>query len=271
MADPPIPAPGLFESDYFARNYRDYAAQNPRRKLDFYRRLIERWAAPPTAGTEPALLDAGCGLGRFLAHLAAAGGWRLHGTDLSRHALEQNRSLLPQVDFRLASATDRPYPPASFDVVTAFDVLEHVPDLEAAGDALASMLRPGGLFLFVVPVYDGASGPLIRRLDHDPTHLHKDPRRSWIDWAARRFVVLEWWGILRYLLPGGFYLHLPTRRWRAHTPAILVAARAPDRPSASPPGSPAREGITFPARRRAPPGPPSDGPASRGGRSSTGG
>jgi SAM-dependent methyltransferase len=219
------PAGGRFESAYFAAFYRDYAAQNPGRKLDFYRRVIERWAPPPTDGGPRSLLDAGCGLGRFLSHLEAGGGWRLHGTDVSRFAIEENRQRLPGVDLRIAAATDRPYPAASFDVVTAFDVLEHVPELDAAGDALASMLRPGGLFVLVVPVYDGASGPLIRLLDRDPTHLHTWPRRDWLDWVAGRFSLLEWLGMLRYLLPGGLYLHLPTRRLRRHTPAILVAAR----------------------------------------------
>lgn len=219
-----------FEADYFAANYRNYAAQNPAWKLRFYRSVIERLAPPPApGGGERRLLDVGCGLGRFLADAAGHTPFALAGTDLSRHAVEHNRRRWPEIDFRVASAVDRPFPEASLDVVTAFDVIEHVPDLAGVAGAVGSMLRPGGLFVFVVPVYDGLSGPVIRLLDKDPTHVHKNPRRFWLEWAAERFAVLEWWGMLRYLLPGGLYLHLPTRRGRNHTPAILVAARRPER------------------------------------------
>ncbi len=166
----------------------------------------------------------GCGLGRFVASLPRDL-YRAHATDVSRWALEQNRERFPHVDFREASAVETPFPGDSFDVVTAFDVIEHVPDLDAVEEAVRAMLRQGGLFVFVVPVYDGLSGPVIRLLDKDPTHVHKRPRGFWLDRASRRFEVLEWWGILRYLLPWKHYLHVPTRRLRAHTPAILVVAR----------------------------------------------
>jgi SAM-dependent methyltransferase len=220
---------GGFEAGYFAANYRSYAAQNPPKKLAFYRRVIERWAP---AERPLSLLDVGCGLGRFLASLPPAE-YRAHGTDLSRYAIEHNQERWPHLVLARAAATEQAFPGAAFQVVTAFDVLEHVPDLAAAGEAIAAQLAPGGLLVFVVPVYDGLSGPVIRLLDRDPTHLHKEPRGFWLRWAALRFQVLEWWGVLRYLLPGGFYLHRPTRRLRAHTPAILVAARAPaPRPSA---------------------------------------
>jgi len=215
-----------FEAGYFADNYRDYAAQNPPWKLRFYLSVIERLAPVGDGeGHGRRLLDVGCGLGRFLAHAARHGDFDLAGTDLSRHAVEHNRQHWPDIPFEVASATDRPFPDERFHALTAFDVIEHVPDLSAVAAAVTAMLRPGGLFVFVVPVYDGLSGPLIRRLDKDPTHVHKMPRKFWLDWAGEHFEVLEWWGMLRYLLPGRLYLHWPTRLGRNHTPAILVAAR----------------------------------------------
>lgn len=211
-----------FEQAYFDANYRDYVAQNPRWKLDFYARTLERFAS---ASRPLELLDVGCGLGRFLEFLAARGGYNLHGTDLSQFAIEQNQQRLPGVSFKMAAATDQPFSAGQFDVITACDVIEHVPDLEGVGQAVTAQLKAGGLFMFVVPVYDGLSGPIIHALDKDPTHVHKKPRSFWLSWAAERFEILEWWGMMRYLLPGKLYLHLPTRFWRDHTPAILVVAR----------------------------------------------
>ena len=82
-----------------------------------------------------------------------------------------------------------------------------------------------GCFVFTVPVYDGLSGPMVRLLDRDATHLHKWPRRRWLDWAESHFSVIEWKGIFRYLLPGGYYLHLVVQGLRRHAPAIIVVAR----------------------------------------------
>lgn len=73
-----------FEAPYFRRVYRDYPAQNPDRKLAFYRRIIEEWA-PSVRPLE--LLDLGCGPGRFLAFLDRAGGVRASGTDVSELTL----------------------------------------------------------------------------------------------------------------------------------------------------------------------------------------
>lgn len=220
-----------FEQGYFEANYRDYAAQNPPYKLAFYRRAIDQALERAGRGSDRGgerlrLLDVGCGLGRFVASLPEDR-WERHGTDLSAWAVERNREQWPAVDFRQAGATDRPFPEGSFDVITAFDVIEHVPDLVGVAGAVTAMLRPGGVFAFVVPVYDGLSGPLIRLLDKDPTHVHKEPRDFWLRWAAEHFTDLDWWGMLRYLLPGGRYLHVPTRAGRRHTPAILVTGALP--------------------------------------------
>ncbi|HEX4954513.1 MAG TPA: class I SAM-dependent methyltransferase [Thermoanaerobaculia bacterium] len=211
-----------FEQGYFEANYRNYRAQNPPWKLRYYRRMVEHHAPP---GRPVSLLDVGCGLGAFVGSLSGNPDYDLAATDLSAYAIEHNKKLWPGVDFRVASATDRPFADASFDVITAFDVVEHVPDLSEVARAVDAMLKPRGTFLFVVPVYDGLTGPVIRALDRDPTHVHKHPRSFWLRWAQQSFEVLGWHGMLRYLLPGDFYLHLPTKVWRQHTPAVLVACR----------------------------------------------
>jgi hypothetical protein len=73
-------------------------------------------------------------------------------------------------------------------------------------------------------VYDGPTGPIIHALDHDPTHVHKRGRDFWLDWTRQHFVLNRWCGIYRYLLPGGYYVHVPTRLLRRATPAIAVVA-----------------------------------------------
>lgn len=214
------PSPSAFDAAYYRRAYRDYARQNPPRKLRFYAAMAERHLAP---GLPRRIHDIGCGFGGFLATLAEA--WEICGSDISSFAVEQAVRRVPRGAFEAATATDPAPFPGTFGIVTAFDVLEHVADLDAVAAAVNAQLAPGGAFLFVVPVYDGLSGPIIRALDRDATHVHKWPRRRWLQWAEAHWHLVEWLGLVRYLVPLLGYLHWPTRRLRHHAPAILAACR----------------------------------------------
>jgi SAM-dependent methyltransferase len=207
-----------FERAYFEKSYRDYARQNPGYKLRFYRALAER----SVGGIDsPRILDLACAFGAFLASLPP--GWQCFGLDVSEFALVRARRILPDARLALSSMTDIPFDEL-MDVVTAFDVLEHVPDLERSAQAVRASLAPHGRFIFVVPVYDGPTGLLVRMLDRDETHIHKRSRRFWLDWAGRHFNVEAWWGIYRILPPLGSYVHWPTLRLRRFAPAIAVVA-----------------------------------------------
>jgi SAM-dependent methyltransferase len=205
--------------EYYENNYRNYDLQNPPRKLRFYADVVARYVAPAAPRR---IHDIGCAFGRFLGSLDR--GWEIFGSDLNQPAIEQAARELPHGTFKVAGATEVPFA-ERFGAVTAFDVIEHVADLRSVAAAVEEQLCDGGLFVFVVPVYDGLSGPIVRRLDHDPTHVHKWPRRRWIEWARAHFDVLEWRGIVRYLLPFGYYVHFVTRSFRLHAPAILVVCR----------------------------------------------
>ncbi len=208
-----------FDRSYFIEQYRDYARQNPPRKLAFYRRLVERAAGD---NPRPAILDIGCAFGLFLASLD--GRWRRWGEDASEYAVQCAREASPSIRFGVSLEGGHPFG-GPFDVITAWDVLEHIPDVEAELEWIRRSLVPGGAFAFVVPVYDGVTGPIIRALDRDPTHLHKRGRPHWLELAGRHFELVNWWGIYRLLLPGGPYVHVASRALRNHTPAIACLAR----------------------------------------------
>ena len=208
--------------DYFSANYRDYVEQNPTRKLDHYIEVIERHSR----GHNLDILDIGCGLGAFLERAGQQRpDWSLYGTDMDPSGVVATRRLVPEASVISSSASELSHPAASFDVITAWDVVEHVDDLIGVRDAVAVMLRPGGFFHFVVPVYDGLMGPIITRLDDDPTHVHKTSRHFWLDWASERFQVVSWHGIFRYLVMRGLYIHYPTFALKRIAPAILVSCR----------------------------------------------
>lgn len=210
-----------FDLSYFDGAYRDYSRQNPERKLRHYIDTILRHAP----GGPLDVLDVGCGLGSFAGLAQVRPEWEVTGVDVDPLVIEQNRLRYPEVEFEVGSAVELGLSGRQFDVVTAWDVIEHITARDAARKAIWEKLRPGALLFMVVPVYDGLTGPVIRLLDKDETHVHRVSRHDWLDWVSSSFDLLDWHGIYRYLLPGGRYLHLPTRRLRRHTPAILVVAR----------------------------------------------
>src|SRR5262245_57267892 len=103
----------------------------------------------PGAAAGGRVLDAGCGTGNNLVHLARHG--RAFGVDLSRDALQFCRSR--QVVVAQASVLALPFADAAFDLVTSFDVIYHrwVTDDRAALFELQRVLKPGGLLLVRVP------------------------------------------------------------------------------------------------------------------------
>ncbi len=212
------PAASGFRKDYFTANYRDYERQSPRRKMLFYKNLVER-----AAGAGPLrLLEAGCAFGSFLSVLNPS--WKRFGIDVSEYALLTAKRRATGASVIAADAADVPLT-CGFDVIVAFDSLEHVGNLEKVAEGFKNILSPRGYFIFVVPVYDGPAGPIIRLLDHDPTHIHKKSRDFWLTWARTHFELCEWQGIFRYLFPGGGYLHWVTKTMRRYAPAIAIVAR----------------------------------------------
>lgn len=94
------------------------------------------------------VLDVGCG-GGLLAEGMARRGARVTGIDLAPGALEVARLHALEsgiaVDYRQVAAESlADAEPASFDLVTCLEMLEHVPDPPAIVAALARLVRPGG-------------------------------------------------------------------------------------------------------------------------------
>ena len=100
--------------------------------------LIEMLAPQPGER----VLDAGCGLGRWTAELAATGA-RATGLDILPPLLEQARIASPQADFHAADLlTWTPAEP--FDAIYAFATLHWVHPPDGAVRALRAMLKPAG-------------------------------------------------------------------------------------------------------------------------------
>jgi SAM-dependent methyltransferase len=208
-----------FDRPYFETRYRSYARQNPARKLEFYRKLAELGVRNHS---RPRILDLGCAFGLFLSRLDDS--WERFGEDVSAYAIEEARANHPSIGFGVQVEGKHPFT-GPFNAITAWDVLEHVVELDGLLKWVHQNLAPGGALIFVVPVYDGPTAPVIRLLDRDPTHVHKRSRRFWLELAGRDFLLEDWWGVYRFLFPAGPYLHLVSHLLRRHAPAIACLMR----------------------------------------------
>jgi len=115
----------------------------------------------PAKGAD--ILDVGCGTGANIAWLERHG--RVAGLDPADEAVSACRSR--GFEARKGTLPDPAIAPASVDVVTLFDVLEHVDDDEALLREIAKALRPGGKLVMSVPAWPWLwSG-------HDVSHHHR--------------------------------------------------------------------------------------------------
>ncbi len=119
------------------------------------RRILESFVEEIVAGMDlrgrrPRILDVGCGTGANLEMLQKFG--EAEGVDISEDALAFCRERgLPRV--RQGAAESLPFEDATFDLVTALDVVEHLDDDTAGLREIRRVLRREGRALLFVPAF----------------------------------------------------------------------------------------------------------------------
>lgn len=96
------------------------------------------------------LLDVGCGTGGMFPLLRRYG--TVKGAEFSSDARERARRRFPELDAQPCRLPDE-LPEGRYDVVTAFDVIEHLDDPVASVKTLASRLAPAGQLVVTVPAF----------------------------------------------------------------------------------------------------------------------
>lgn len=122
------------------------------------------------------LLEIGCGTGNVLSALRQLPNFELTGSEIYLNGLKHAQRRLPDVRFIQLDATDMPFRD-EFDVVGAFDVLEHIPDDARVAQQSFAALRPGGLFVVTVPQYQW----MWSDLDEIVKHQRRYSRRQLLD------------------------------------------------------------------------------------------
>ena len=143
------------------------------------------------------MLEVGCGTGYVLQALVHECGLIATGSELHAEGLYHARGRLPEADFVELDARAMTYEGA-FDLVAAFDVLEHIDDDTGVLRGLYRAARPGGVLLVTVPQHPW----LWSRADHDARHVRRYTRGQLVSRVTQAgFTPLRTTSFVTLLLP----------------------------------------------------------------------
>jgi SAM-dependent methyltransferase len=126
-------------------------------------------------GNGKKLLDVGCGRGLRLLEFRKLG-FDVHGLDVQPDVVRYLNDEL-HIPARCAdvSSMNRMYEPGSFDLITTYFLIEHIPDVRAAFAAMFDLLKPGGWVAAAVPFLDSIQAGIFGRnwinASEAPRHL----------------------------------------------------------------------------------------------------
>jgi 2-polyprenyl-3-methyl-5-hydroxy-6-metoxy-1,4-benzoquinol methylase len=177
--------------------YDKYGSTNPvvkRLMANFEATLDELFAiAAPRS-----LLDVGCGEGVLVHEWALKlGDKRVVGIDLEEESIQAGwkERQAPNLEYKIMEAENLPFADGEFDVATAIEVLEHVPDPE---HTVAEMARVASRWLLVSvprePLWRGlnmARGAYLKQLGNTPGHINHWSKRSFVSLLSQHGEVVQ--------------------------------------------------------------------------------
>jgi len=177
---------------------------------EMHRGLAEAVAAFAELEHVESVLDVGTGTGLVLRALRDRGcEARMTGIDLSPGMLAVARSSLPRAHFIEANVVHLPVPDDSIDLLTCVTVLHLIPDVVAAVDEWARVLKPGGHALT-------ATFATVDRSEHGAKHGSTPSPQVQHD----RFRTPE---LISTLLAGAGLVHRRHRFWTHSGDTVIIA------------------------------------------------
>ncbi len=207
----PRPSPSEMGGYYPTAFYHEFDTDLAyhKRRYDIEASFIERFA---TTEQPRRLLDIGCANGDF-PRVMRARGWDVEGVEVSR-------SSTPIGDFPVYTRPfhEIPLSSATFDAVSAWAVLEHVHNPMVYFEKAAQVLKPRGVFVFLVTNFDSLASRHLYREDV-PRHLYffTEPTvRQYLHRTGFELLAVDYTDNIYSMLPVGWLRYFVSRRLGRH-------------------------------------------------------
>ena len=168
----------------------------------------------PRAEEIKRILDLGCAEGGFL-EICQEKGIDVYGVDISAYALKKAKKRVKGELIRLDLENEKlPWPDGFFDVVTVFDLLEHLRSSNLLFSETQRVLKRGGLFFATTPNADFILAKSLGKvIPGDKTHVNLQGSKYWLDQLEKaNFSKIEIKGCLLFGLPPSLNLRHFLRR-----------------------------------------------------------
>lgn len=168
----------IFEEFYFEGWYKGAVGDFSPKDLEVSRNWFWGWLKklnehiPINEGRGRKILEIGCSIGG-MASLLSDRGFEVYASDISRYAVERAKKLSPQINFSVFDVQKGIPLKIKFNLIIAFEVVEHLERPEQAIKHMYSNLEDGGTLVISTPypyswIYS------------DPTHINVKFPNEWV-------------------------------------------------------------------------------------------
>jgi len=156
------------------------------------------------------LLDVGCAFG-YVVELALKRGYDAYGFDPSSYAVGKAKKLVGNIRIQEGMIEEVKYPKESFDVITMFDVFEHLKDPLVNMRKLAGLLKPDGVIIIATGDTKSLAARVLKRrwtFFIPPQHIYFFNRQNVVTFLAKAGLKPKHWHSVGKWLSLGYILHL---------------------------------------------------------------
>lgn len=164
-------------ADELSAHYNKYSREDYLSPLTVkrYHQLLDEFEPYRQTGR---ILDVGCGVGFFLS-VAKERGWEVYGTEYTDKAIAKCRE--KGINMQQGKLDPAWFPEGYFDIISSFEVIEHINNPVEEVTNMCRLLRKGGLFYFTTPNFNALERYLLKdkyNIIEYPEHLSYYTKRT---------------------------------------------------------------------------------------------
>ena len=146
----------IFSSYEADQNYSGYFEKEIEENDHFWwneahNRMYDDFCDKFIIGKSGKLLDVGCGLGYFVKKISVLPNWEVFGYEISEPAVNYAKNNLGLKNIFYGRVEDSDFPAKHFDIITLWDVIEHIPDPKPLLVYLKTILKDDGILFIHTP------------------------------------------------------------------------------------------------------------------------